>query len=94
MNRIQKIMQNAIDSIAEINKKPLFIQNPEHKVRNATIKQLKSILRGRKAITLKKGIMNKQQRKLINTKFNEAEVIWSTEETGLDYFKTIYGQNK
>lgn len=94
MNRIQKIMQNAIDSIAEINKKPLFVQKPEHKIRKQTIVQLKSILRGRKAITFKKRIMNKKQRKLVNARFNEAEVIWSNEETGLDYFRTIYGQNK
>lgn len=93
MNRIQKIMQNALDAISEVNKKSVFIKNPDHQVRKATIIQLKSILRGRKVITLKKQAITKPYRKKINNALDESKVVWNTEENGLDYFRKLYGQN-
>lgn len=86
-------MQNAIDAIAEVNKKPLFTTKPDHKVRKATVLQLKSILRGKKRITTKKSVMNKASRKKVARSFKDSDVVWNTEANGLNYFKSVYGQN-
>ncbi len=72
----------------------LFGSLPKHKLSNRFSGQLKAILRGRAAITVKPNPFPKHLRKQAVRAFRNDAVIWNTPGHGLEYFQSIYSQNK
>lgn len=85
MGMLDSLLNNAVQSIAKKHKDTRWKHNilvfgsyPSHKVSNSTIKQLKSILKGKHMILPLQVGLNKANKKKVNNAFASGGVVWET----------------
>ena len=95
MSFLDSLLSKSIDNIGKkynksITNRFVFGCYPEHKVSKKTMLQLKSVLKGRPRITVKKRLLPKAYIKKVDNAFQSGNIVWDTPKSIVDQYSKPY----